>query len=281
MAKISQGNDLTVPQLQAGYTIEDNGYGVLTCKAVYKCDASTAADVISRSDVFSEDARLFCHKVSVSYGALDVATITADYIGIDGDTGWSSPEVGAATSLTTETITTHPRFMTDDALSIAGVGTGTNTAPVYAPAFSITTLLPYSKSGIWEGDNGAIFELKNGGKFLGFYSRANSTAAKLYGRNSYLAPTSTFRGVIYTNEEANVATFLGMVGKTMKTRSPDGLTALLPSYYGDDFESDDEDDQLLISSLGVEDYGTVFKFTYELRFNREGYPNVVYDTTNI
>jgi hypothetical protein len=281
MAKISQGNALTVPQLQAGYTIDDNGYGVLTCKAIYKCDASTAASVISRSDVFSEDNRLFCHKVSVSYGGLDLATITADYIGIDGETGWSSPEVGAATSLTTETITTHPRFMTTDALSIAGVGSGTNTAPVYSPAFSITTLLPYSKSGIWEGDNGAIFELKNGGKFLGFYSRANSTATKLYQRTSYLAPTSTFRGVIYTNDSANVATFLGMVGKTMKKRDPDALVALLPSYYGNDFEAADETDQLLISSLGVEDYGTIFKFTYELRFNREGYPLEVYDTTNI
>jgi hypothetical protein len=281
MAKISQGNALTVPQLQAGYTIDDNGYGVLTCKAIYKCDASTAASVISRSDVFSEDARLFCHKVSVSYGALDLATITADYIGIDGETGWSSPEVGAATSLTTETITTHPRFMTDDALSIAGVGTGTNTAPVYAPAFSITKLVPYANSGIWEGDNGAIFELKNGGKFLGFYSRANSTATKLYQRTSYLAPTSTFRGVIYTNDSTNVPTFLGMVGKTMKKRDPDSLVALLPSYYGDDFEAADETDQLLISSLGVEDYGTIFKFTYELRFNREGYPLEVYDTTNV
>jgi hypothetical protein len=281
MAKISQGNALTTPQLQAGYTIDDNGYGVLTCKAIYKCDASTAASVISRSDVFSEYNRLFCHKVSVSYGGLDLATITADYIGIDGETGWSSPEVGAATSLTTETITTHPRFMTTDALSIAGVGSGTNTAPVYSPAFSITTLLPYPKSGIWEGDNGAIFELKNGGKFLGFYSRANSTATKLYQRTSYLAPTSTFRGVIYTNNYLNVATFLGMVGKTMKKRDPDALVALLPSYYGDDFEAADETDQLLISSLGVEDYGTVFKFTYELRFNREGYPLEVYDTTNV
>lgn len=281
MAKISQGDGLTVPMLQPGYTIDDNGFGVLTCKAVYKCDASTAADAISRSDAFGPDGRLFCHKVSVSYGALDVATITADYIGITGESGWSSPEVGAATSLTTETITTHPRFMTTDVLSIAGVGSGTNTAPVYSPAFSITKLEPYTKAGIWEGSNGAIFELKNGGKFLGFYSRANSTAAKLYGRTSYLAPTSTFRGVIYTNNSTNVTTFLDMVGKTMKTRSPDALTALLPSYYGDVFESADEDDQLLIASIGVEDYGTVFKFTYELRFNREGYPLEVYDTTNI
>ena len=273
MAKISQGNDLTVPQLQAGYTIENNGYGVLTCKAGYKCDASTAADVISRSDVFSEDNRLFCHKVSVSYGALDVATITADYIGITGESGWSSPEVGAATSLTAEPITSHPRFTDSTAPKIAG-------AAPYAAATTITTLAPYGNN-IWEGENGAIFELETGGKFLGFYSRANDTAKKLYQRTSYLAPTSTFRGVIYTSDSTNVTTFLGMVGKTMKTRSPDSLTALLPSYYGDDFEADDETDQLLISSIGVEDYGTIFKFTYELRFNREGYPLEVYQTTNI
>lgn len=277
---ISQGDGLTVAMLQPGYSIENNGYGVLTCKATYKCNAAQAEAAVSRSDVFGPDSRLFCHKVVVSYGALDVATITADYIGIDGETGWSNPEVGAATSLTAETITTHPRFMTTDALSIAGVGTGTNTAPVYATAFSIKSLKPYD-AGIWEGNNGAIFELKNGGKFLGFYSRANDTAKKLFGRTSYLAPVSTFRGVIYTNDSANVTTFLGYVGKTMYKRGPDGFADLLPSYFGSTFQAADETNQLLIASLGVEDYGTVFKFTYELRFNREGYPLEVYDTTNI
>ena len=36
-----------------------------------------------------------------------------------------------------------------------------------------------------------------------------------------------------------------------------------------------------IASLGVEDYGTLYKFTYELRFNREGYPFEVYDGLNV
>ena len=276
MAKISQGDGLTVPMLQPGYTIDDNGYGVLTCKATYKCDASTAADVITRGDVFGPDGRLFCHKVSVSYGALDVATITADYIGIDGESGWSSPEVGAATSLTTETITTHPRFMTTDALSIAGVGTGTNTAPVYAPAFSITTLLPYSKSGIWEGDNGAIFELKNGGKFLGFYSRANSTAAKLYQRTSYLAPTSTYTGILYTTKAENVVKMREFVGTTMAARAPYGFRFLLPAYLGDNWKAADEDPQLMIASANFEDYGVLYKISYELRYNKEGWASSIY-----
>ena len=82
MAKISQGNALTTPLLQAGYTIENDGYGVLTCKAVYKCDNAVAATAIVRGASFVPDTRLKAHKVSVSYGALDVATITVDYIGL-------------------------------------------------------------------------------------------------------------------------------------------------------------------------------------------------------
>ena len=37
----------------------------------------------------------------------------------------------------------------------------------------------------------------------------------------------------------------------------------------------------VLASLGVEDYGTLYKFTYELRFNREGYPFEVYDGLNV
>ena len=281
MAKISQGDSLMTPLLQPGYTIENNGYGLLTCKATYKCDETTADSAIVRGDSFGPDSRLKCHKVVVAYNALGVCNISADYIGLaDAESEWSQPEIGAAASLTAETITTHPRFMTTDGLSIAGVGTGTNTAPVYAPAFSIKTLKPYD-AGIWEGNNGAIFELKNGGKFLGFYSRANDTAKKMFGRTSYLAPTSTFRGVIYTNNSAKVPTFLSYVGKTMYKRGPDNFANLLPSYYGNTFRATDETNQLLITSLGVEDYGTLYKFTYELRFNREGYPFEVYSGLNV
>ena len=49
MAKVSQGNALTTPLLQPGYTIDNDGYGVLTCKAVYKCDDSTAATAMSQA----------------------------------------------------------------------------------------------------------------------------------------------------------------------------------------------------------------------------------------
>lgn len=272
MAKISQGDSLMSPLLQPGYTIENNGYGLLTCKATYKCDETTADSAIVRGDSFGPDSRLKCHKVVVAYNALGVCNISADYIGLaDAESEWSQPEVGAAASLTAETITSHPNFSSSTSPMLAG-------APPYATATSITTLKPYTA--IYEGENGAIFELSTGGKFLGFYSRSTDTAKKLYQRTSYLAPTSTFRGVIYTSNSANVPTFLGYVGKTMYKRGPDSFAYLLPSYFGSTFQAADETNQLLIASLGIEDYGTLYKFTYELRFNREGYPFEVYEGLN-
>lgn len=278
MAKIAQGNDLLTPVLQPGYTIDNDGYQVLTCKAVYKCDASTAPTAFARGDSFSEDSRLKAHKISISYGALDVATITVDFIGLeDAESAYSLPNVTGSATLTTEPIQNHPKFFTAPASGgIAG-------PPPYTVSTLVKNLKPYTDRGpVWEGEYGAIFEQKEGGKFLGFYDNGSvdPLAAKLYQRTSYLSPTSTVHGVLYTNDSANVNTLLGYVGKTMYQRGPDGFGYLLPSYFSPPYQSPDEDDQWLISSVHFEDYGAIYKLTYELRFNREGYTGLVYESTN-
>jgi len=277
MAKVSQGNALTTPLLQPGYTIENDGYGVLTCKAVYKCDDSTAATAIVRGNSFAPDTRLKAHKVSVSYGALDVATITVDYIGLaDTTSAYSLPNVSGAATLTTEPIQNHPKFFT-------ATGSGGIAGPQpYTVSTLVKTLKPYTDRGpVWQGGYGAIFEQKTGGKFLGFYDPDDSAAKKLYQRTSYLAPTSTVNGTIYTSSSGNVDTLLGYVGKTMYKRGPDGFGYLLPSYFAGTYKAPDEDDQWLIASVHFEDYGSLYKLTYELRFNREGYTPLVYTSTNV
>lgn len=277
MAKVSQGNALTTPLLQPGYTIENDGYGVLTCKAVYKCDDSTAATAIVRGNSFAPDTRLKAHKVSVSYGGLDVATITVDYIGLaNTESAFSLPNVSGAATLTTEPIQNHPKFFTS-------TGSGGIAGPQpYTVSTLVKTLKPYTDRGpVWQGGYGAIFEQKTGGKFLGFYDPDDSAAKKLYQRTSYLAPTSTVNGTIYTSTSANVDTLLGYVGKTMYKRGPDGFGYLLPSYFAGTYKAPDEDDQWLIASVHFEDYGSLYKLTYELRFNREGYTPLVYSSTNV
>jgi hypothetical protein len=69
----------------------------------------------------------------------------------------------------------------------------------------------------------------------------------------------------------------GLVGTTMGSRGPMGYRYLLPEYLGDNFKTSTELDQLLISSVSFEDYGLIYKISYELRFNRQGYPISVYD----
>lgn len=277
MAKVSQGNALTTPVLQPGYTIENDGYGVLTCKAVYKCDKSTAATAIVRGNSFTPDSRLKAHKVSVSYGGLDVATISVDYIGLaDATSAYSLPNVSGAATLTTEPIQNHPKFFT-------ATGSGGIAGPQpYTVSTLVKTLKPYTDRGpVWQGGYGAIFEQKTGGKFLGFFDPDDSAAKKLYQRTSYLAPTSTVNGTIYTSSSGNVDTLLGYVGKTMYKRGPDGFGYLLPSYFTGTYKAPDEDDQWLIASVHFEDYGSLYKLTYELRFNREGYTPLVYSSTNV
>ena len=275
MARIEKGNTLKSPLLQPGYSIHNDGYGLLTCTATFKIDGDSKTKGIARGAVFTPDSRLKCHKSSTAYGPLGVATITAEYCGIEeGD--WTAPNVSGSSSLTTESITSHPCFFSKkvgkNIRRIAG-------EPPYVAAFSVAKLAPYDM--VYEGDNGAIFENADGGKFLGFYSKANNQAKKLYQRTSYLSPTSTFNGILYTTKAENAVKMKGYVGMTMNKRAPEGMRFLLPAYLGDNWQADDEDDQLMIANVHFEDYGVLYKITYELRYNAEGYPRTVYQGTNV
>lgn len=272
MAPITKGNDLDTPVLQPGYVVADDGYQVLTCKAVYKCNHGVAVGSFSRGDSFGPDPRLKAHKISISYGANDIATVTVDYIGLETESAYSLPNVSGSATLTTEPITNHPKFFTASASGgIAGPGP-------YTASTIVSNLKPYGQP--FQGSNGAIFELADGGRFLGFYEKTDPVARKLYQKTGYLAPTSTVNGVLYTNSSANVNTLLGYVGKTMYERGPTGFGYLLPSYFTPPFKAPDEDPQWLIASVHFEDYGAIFKLSYELRFNREGYTHLVYESTN-
>jgi hypothetical protein len=72
------------------------------------------------------------------------------------------------------------------------------------------------------------------------------------------------------------------VGKCIHNRAPQGFRFMLPAYFGDEFKAADEDPQLMISSVGFEDYGLLYKLTYELRFNGEGYLSpIIYSNLNV
>jgi hypothetical protein len=276
MAKISQGNALTTPLQQPGAKIQGDGYGLLTATIVWKADeAASINSVINRGSTcpLTSLGTLTAHKYAISYDALDIATLTVDYVGID-STYYSGartePQITGSQGLTSENITAHPNFFSlatgFTGAPIAGVGTGTTSpnVPIYATV-SITGGVEY------EGNNGSRFQEQNGNKFLGF---KKALYPGYYGKTNYLAPQTSFSGHFYTTSAANVTGLRDRVGKTSATNQFNSIK-LVPDYVGTSFVNGTKA-QLLLAQISFEDFGTLYKVQYEVRYNREGYEPETY-----
>lgn len=279
MARIDNGNALSTPVQQPGGKFSGDGYGLTTATVVWKADQSASlGNVANRGSTCPLAGASYCdsHKYSITYDALGVATITVDYVGIDATVNGANltkPQITGSQGLTTEHITTHPNFFktatgfTGD--PIAGLDGpsetgGTEDTPKYS-------LVAGTNPAEYEGNNGATFELSIGRKFLGF---KKAKYPDFYGKTNYLAPQCSFSGIFYTSLSNNVVNLRNAVGKTSGTGSFAGIT-LTPDYMGTAFTVNSKN-QLLLSQVSFEDYGTLYKVQYEIRFNREGYAPAVY-----
>jgi hypothetical protein len=269
MAIVKTGNALTTPVQQPGGKIGDDGYGLLTATVVWKADQSAAlGSVVNRGSTCPLDSNCKAHRYSIVYDALGIATITVDYVGIDGGVSSTDPQITGSQGLTSEHITTHPNFFeTATGFSgspIAGVGTGSLATPAYT-AVAGTSPTEY------QGNNGATFEAVTGRKFLGF---KKPEFKDFYGKTSYLAPQCSLSGVFYTDSSTIVNNHRNAVGKTSGSGSFASKN-LVPSYMGTSFTVGGKN-QLLLAQVSFEDFGLLYKVQYELRFNREGYVSSVY-----
>jgi len=278
MALVKNGNALTTKFVQPGSTYETDGYGLLTAKAFYQVDQSVGGTAIVGGQVHPQYSDLFVHKFTLKRNSLEIDELTVDYVGINSAIGTTTrPNVTASHGLTSEHITTHPNFFgpaTGFSTAIAGNGT----------TFTTSTINPDYKVG---GVYGAHFKgtTTNAGGFVGFLDSSTADKQYFYGKNQYLAPTTSFSGCIYTTLDTVVTSLRGAVGKTSQTNSFNG-NKLLPDHVGTSWTASVKGtarDTLMLSQVSFEDYcvqasGTpkIFKINYELRFNREGYPAEVY-----
>jgi hypothetical protein len=278
---IRYGNDLESGVLQAGYTIENDGYGLLTCRATYKIDTAIVTPIppsrFARGSDFEKDTRLKLHKWSVTYNTAQVSTVTGDYVGIEIGQ-FTRPNCHGDDGLSTEKIETHPNFFTITAGStasqpIAGKQSTWHPSP---------NNLAQGGVNLMEGNNGATFqpasEANKGGKFLGFY---NENYPDYYGKTSYLAPTTVFTGIVYTTEASNVNMMKTLVGAATNQNDLGlgGFPQLVPPEYGTTWTAPNGNPQLLLSKVNCENYGLLYKINYEIRYSREGFPYVVYPNT--
>lgn len=270
MSRIEVGDPLNGSGiLQPGWTYKNDGYGLLTGRAVFKIDKGGAFSGPAQAwgAVHPEEPNLFLHTATWSFGTLGIATIDCEYVGIQQNLAVTKPNITGSSGLTSEHITTHPDFFET---SIAG-------PPPY-PASTIE-----GAQALYYGNNGAHFKDPEGGRFVGFL---DPDFPEYYGKTHYLAPSTSFTGVIYTKNKATVKEMLSNVGKCKSSRVFSSVE-LLPDYLGTVFKSDSGYNQLLLSQVNFEDYAggaggnpIVYKINYEIRFRRDGWLGDVYETAS-
>jgi len=261
MARVTKGNPLSSPVLQPGWTIENDGYGLLTCSASYKVrhgtstgTPGTGAAALSaapkRGDAFPQDARLQCHRSTSVMDGNGIQVISADYVGIATGTT-TAPNVSGRYSSNQEPISTHPSF--------SDFG-GTKADP----------------------KNGAVFN--DDGSFKRF---ADPGFDQYYGVTSYLACGFAITGTIYTSDFTVLAQLKDAIGTTSGTgyfgnsNLIGDLTNLSKQNAGwtgyGNWVTPREDEQLLLSGLACEYYGKIIKISYDIMYSQDGWNVDIYN----
>lgn len=280
MAIKNTGNDLVTPILQSGWTVVSDGFGLHTSVSVYKADTTSALTTFLVKGTAHPDPSYTYLKIDkwrISWDALDIATVTVDYVGIDPSINSgvrTNPNTSSANGLTSEPITSHPNFFTADPL-FSGViaGSGPYTQSSLGPIVKTKTA-PIKDTQSYIGSNGACFESANGGRFIGF---VDPSYPSLYGKTNYLASTTSYSGVIYSTTLADVQALLALLNTATATTTW-GVFDLLPSWAPIGTVSGVGHKNLL-SQVNVEQFGALYKINYEIRYSKTGWSNKVY--TNV
>lgn len=263
MARVTKGNQLSKLVLQPGWSVEDNGFGLLTCRATYiqshgNTAATKAGDVKDalkaapvRGDKFPKDERLTCHRASSSANSNGILVVTAEYVGITAGS-MTIPEVTGAGSMSTEPIASHPKF---------SAFAGTMSSPL----------------------NGATFSPD--GAFDKFTE--HTPPRDKYGVKSYLNAGFSINGTFYTTDIGLASSLKASMGKSSDTGYFNNvnllgdLSAIGPSWNGVGlFQAENEAPQLLLTGIRLEFYGLLVKVSYDITFATYGWDVDIYPYVN-
>ena len=281
MAIVNTGDTLVTPILQSGWTVVSDGFGLHTSVSVYKADHTSLLTAFLVKGTAHPDPAYTYLKIDkwrISWDALDMATVTVDYVGIDPSINSgvrTNPNTSSANGLTSEPLTSHPNFFTADPL-FAGViaGAGPYDADTLGPLVQSKTTPKGEPTLSFTGLNGACFESENGGRFIGF---VDPIYPSFYGKTNYLATVTSYSGVMYSTSLADVQALLALLNTATDTASW-GVFDLLPSWAPIGTVATIGHVNLL-SQVNVEQFGSLYKINYEIRYSKTGWDDYVY--TNI
>ena len=274
MAILKKGSALTSKQLQPGWTYNEDAYGLVTSSTSFKMDYnSELASEFVVGAAHPVESFLKAHKYSVRHDNLEVSTVTIDYAGIIYTGGYTLPQMTNSNALGSENITTHVNFFTNatnysDVIAGPAPYTQSDKGPQIVAKGGIA-----SQSFI--GENGACFERSDGGRFIGF---VDPEFKEFYGKTNYLAPVTSFSGVIYTEVSGAPTSFINKLGWASANKDWGSLGVdIIPDYFPMPTSWSTFGPTMLLSNVNIEQFaGTLFKITYEVRFNAEGWSTKVY-----
>jgi hypothetical protein len=225
------------PALQPNYSVEFDGYGLITGRATFTCTASAAPSrTPKRGDVFpGREKRLYCHRASYTINGNNLATVTAEYCGIESG-NQTKMVLHGDTGLSTESIKSHKDFK--DVLQPKG--------------WSITA------QAFVEGDD---------------YDDSLADVNFLTGVKSYVRANIQIQGTFYTSNQALLTYYIASVGKTF-TSIKDADFSIYNGCYQKD--SDYHDKPGMVTNVSHEEFGNLYKVNVSFRIAQGGWHKLIY-----
>lgn len=233
-------------ELQPGWQIESDGFGLLTSRLVFRCQKSEAASrAPKKGQAHPEDSRLSCFKSTWTVDAGELATIVSEYIGIESGNFTRFIPSGQI-ALGSEPIQVHPNFAKVDAVF------GASTQPL-------------SELG-WDAETQTFPE-----------SDQTAKDNSLVGIKSFLAPAIQYSGTFYCNSLTGVTETMKVVGKTF-AKFP-GLEDF-PDVQLGQAVSEKHDRFALMTGASFEQFGNIYKVSITFRISLGGWHSFIYPKFN-
>jgi hypothetical protein len=230
--------DTKNPALQPNYTVEFDGYGLITGRATFTCTASTApSKTPKRGDVFpGREKRLYCHRASYTINGNNLATVTAEYCGIENG-NQSKMVLHGDTGLSTEPIKSHKDFK--------------------------TILQPKG----WSVEKQAFLEGS-----VNTSSLADSY--KLTGIKSFVRANIQIQGTFYTSDKALLTHYIAKVGKTFTSIIDADFSIYNGCFVSDDPVYYTQPG--MVTNVSHEEFGNLYKVNVSFRIAQGGWHNLIY-----
>lgn len=229
-------------QLQPGWSIENDGQGLLTSRLTFRCEKNAVGGRPAKLSAHPEDNRLQCHRSSYTMDAA-YAVVTAEYVGLEAG---SKTEIqwAADFSGSTQPIQAHPNFLKktfgDAPAALKDLG--------------------------WNAENQFFPE-----------SDAVAESNALVGIRQFLATEMALSGVFYTTDKAYLQKWVDGAGKTF-VQLPGDTNVIYFSQFTPNSQYHDR--ILLMTGVSYEMFAHLYKVSFQSMVASGGFHRYIYDSAS-